>query len=172
MQEHLKQRFFTPSLYDGVTITDEDMTVLLWNFSGQLVGYQVYSPLKPKKADVPRDAKYFTHSTAEMSAVWGLETLGWANFFFVTEGLFDAARLHSFGISAIAVFGNNPTKLTSWLRTLPYLTIAAVQGDAAGMKLATCADEAVFLPEGHDVGSLSNEMFVEVFQKYADRAKK
>ena len=169
MKKHLKERFFAPHLYDGVTLTDESMTVMLWNLSGQAVGYQVYSPLKPKKTSVPQDAKYFTHVTKGQNAIFGIETLDWdGGFIFVTEGIFDAARLNSNGLPAVAVLGNNPQHLSGWFKTLPHKTIAAVQGDKAGLMLALTTDSAVFLPEGHDVNSLDEPTFLKLFSPYFD----
>lgn len=168
MKLHLAQRFFVSEHYSGVVITDIDMTVLLWNLSGEICGYQVYNPNNPKKASVPREAKYFTHVTEGKDAVWGLETVSWnRELLFVTEGIFDAARLHSFGIPAIAVLGNNPSHLSSWLSTLSCKTIAAVQGDKAGLMLALSTNEAVFLHEGKDVGDLAAEEFDTIFLPYS-----
>lgn len=167
MKKHLKERFFTEHLYNSLTVTDESMTVMLWNLSGQAVGYQVYSPLKPKKSAVPQEAKYFTHVTKGHTAMFGTETIGWNSpFMFITEGIFDAARLHSNGLPAIAVLGNNPLHLVSWFKTLPFTTVAAVQGDKAGLMLALSTDRAVFLPETHDVNDLDEQTFLKLFSPY------
>lgn len=169
MKKHLKERFFTPHLYDGLTVSDESMTVMLWNLSGQAVGYQVYSPLKPKKSAVPQEAKYFTHVTKGHTAMFGLETVDWDSpFIFITEGIFDAARLHSNGLPAVAVLGNNPQHLVPWFKTLPFKVIATVQGDKAGLMLALTTDSAVFLPEGHDVNDLDEVTFLRLFSGYFD----
>lgn len=167
MSMHLESRFFTPSLYTGVTITEEEMTVMLWNLSGQAVGYQVYNPHKPKKAKLQRDMKYFTQMTTGQNAVWGIETVGWMNdILFVTEGIFDACRLHRFGLPAVAVLGSNPQHLVSWFKALPCKTIACCQGDKAGLLLSLTTDSAIFLPEGEDVSSLPEEKFQELFSPY------
>lgn len=167
MRQHLKKRFFAPHLYDGLTVSDESMTVMLWNLSGQATGYQVYSPLKPKKSSIPQEAKYFTHVTKGHTAMFGIETVNWNSpFMFITEGIFDAAKLHWFGLPAVAVLGNNPQHLIPWFKILPFKVIATVQGDKAGLMLALTTDEAVFLPEGEDVNSLSDLDFVKLFSKY------
>ena len=172
LEAHLIERFFHTARYSGCTVTDDSMTVMLWNLSGQCVGYQVYSPLKPKKASEPREAKYFTHLTKGQDAVFGLETVRWQTpILFVGEGIFDAARLHAYGMPAIAVLGNSPTHLTSWFNTLPHTTVAAVQGDKAGLMLALRTDRAVFLPEGEDVSSLPEEKFIKLFKPYYDPEK-
>lgn len=169
MRQHLESRFFAPCLYNGVTVTEEEMTVILWNLSGQLCGYQVYNPHKPKKAKEPRECKYFTHLSTGQNAVWGLETLEHRfPYLFITEGIFDACRLHSVGLPAIAVLGSNPQHLLSWFTALPQKIIACCQGDKAGLLLALTADQAIFLPEGEDVSSLPDEKFFETFRKYLD----
>ena len=169
LSKHLIERHFRTSLYTGCTVTDVDMTVMLWNLSGQLVGYQVYNPSLPKRAKEPRDMKYFTHLTKGQDAVFGLETVKWTvPFLFVCEGIFDAARLHAWGMPAIAVLGNAPVGLASWMKTLPQTTVATVQGDEPGLMLAMSTDKAIFLPDGQDVSSLTEEDFCKTFSPYFD----
>jgi hypothetical protein len=169
MLEHLAFRHFRPTRYSGVTLTDDTMTLLLWNLSGEIVGTHTYRPLGDKKSHDPNTAKYFTKVTKDKSGFWGIETVEWSStFLFVTEGIFDATRLHDCGFPAIAVLGNNPQHLVSWMKTLPHTTIAAVQGDKAGLMLSLCTDRAIFLPEGHDVDSLDTDTFLKLFSKYFD----
>ena len=167
LTDHLETRYFRISLYSGASINDDTLTVILWNLSGSPVGYQSYSPLLPKRAKNPKEAKYFTYVTEGALAVFGLESLQLGDsFVFVCEGIFDAARLHSWGIPAIAVLGSNPLHLVSWLNTLPQTTISAVQGDQAGLMLSLLTDKAVFLPAGEDVSSLSSADFQKFFSPY------
>lgn len=169
MHDHLRERHFYPGKYSGVSVTETEMSTLLWNLSGEVVGYHVYRPHGDKKSKVNEEKKYFTHVTKGKSAVWGLETLDWSRpYLFITEGIFDAARLHYHGLAAIAVLGNNPQHLGNWLKTLQYTAIAAVQGDKAGLMLALTTNSAIFLPEGNDVDDLPEEKFLELFSKYFD----
>lgn len=143
------------------------MTVYLWNLSGQLVGYQVYRPGQPKTGlDDPREQRYFTHmtrsGTSPALSVWGLETLVKGAPVFLCEGIFDACRLHSVGLPALAVLGNDPQHIGSWLWCLPQRKIAVCQGDRAGQKLAKFG-EPLHLPEGMDVGDLPEEDFRRIF---------
>ena len=168
---HLKDRYFDLHRYTTVTIDDDtnEVTLSLWNLSGQMVGYQVYNPNKPKKqvGKDPRSAKYFTYVSEGQNAVWGLETVRWRDsFFFLTEGVFDACRFHHHNMPAVAVLGNNPTHLHSWLKSMPNLSVAAVQGDKAGLHLALHAKAAVYLPEGKDVGELTDYEFNNLFRYY------
>lgn len=174
MLAHLHSRYFNPAKYSGVTVTPQCMSVMLWNLSGQAVGWQCYNPSLPKlHIDDPKLARYYTYVTkpcasknAEL-AVWGLETVHWTDkVLFLTEGVFDACRLHMFALPAVAVLSNNPVHLTSWLKALPSVKVACVQGDAAGRKLAKYGDECVMLPAGKDVGDLENREFLRLFEKW------
>lgn len=168
LREHLTSRWFDPALYSGVFLDDEFScaTFMLWNLSGQACGYQTYSPLLPKvHVDNPREAKYFTWVSKGQNVCWGLETLKTldTSVVYLTEGVFDACRLHWHGKAALAMLTNKPDHLRNWLSCLPYRTVAATQGDRAGQKLAKFADSALYLPNDHDVGSLSEDYFAEAF---------
>jgi hypothetical protein len=174
MLEHLKSRWFDVSRYPNVVVTDETTTLPLFNTSGKMVGYQTYSPGLPKcHVDDPRLARYFTWVTKPAAsknaalAVWGLETVHWNDtVLFLTEGVFDACRLHWHGLPAVACLSNNPVHLTSWLRATPSAKVACVQGDSAGRKLAKYGDKQVWLPNEKDVGDLTNNEFATLFAEW------
>jgi hypothetical protein len=174
MHEHLLDRNFDVTKYPGVAVTEETVTFPLWNLSGQMVGFQCYNPSQPKhEVGDPRLQKYFswvTKPTASKNAelaVWGLETVHWADrVLFLTEGVFDACRLHMFGLPAVAVMSNNPAHLTGWLMGLPSTKVACVQGDKAGKALAKYGDRCVMLPDGKDVGDLDNREFLRLFEEW------
>lgn len=176
MKRHLKSRNLNLSLYSGTSVTGESVTFPLWNLSGQMVGYQVYQPDKPKcHHGPPRDQRYYTYVSRygggqPAAAVWGLETWRPSKPLFLCEGVFDACRLHNAGISAIAVLGADPVHLKSWLGSLPNAKVAVVQGDAAGRKLAKYGDLSIRLPEGKDVGDLAKAEFKTIFADYIDKA--
>jgi len=178
MKDHLRNRWFDTEKYPNMTVDAESATFRLWNLSGKLVGYQTYTPSLPKiHVDDPRQARYYTWVTkpeasknAEL-AVWGLETVAWnGRYLFLTEGVFDACRLHWHGLPAVAVLSCNPVPLKSWLTAMPQHKVACVQGDKAGSKLAKFGDSCVMLPEGEDVGSLTETQFKEYFGKYLSNA--
>lgn len=163
---HLKSRHFNPDLYQGLGLDGNVLTLPLWNQSGVMVGYQVYDHTKPKGSNKnPREQRYFTYVTPGQSAVWGLETLHNDGPLYLTEGVFDACRLHSRGFQAVAVLTNNPQHLLSWLYALTNTVIAAVQGDQPGRKLAGYTQYAVYLTEGKDVGDLTEQEFNQFFRK-------
>lgn len=164
-----------PSLYPGISISDETgiVTFLIYNLSGQIVGYQTYNPTAPKiSSRNPAEARYVNRitrmNTHASLAVWGMETVSWlSETVFITEGIFDAARLHSNGIPALAVLGNNPTHLTSWFNTLPWKTVSCVQGDKAGKKLGKHSNHFnIILPESKDVGDLTDSEFNFYFKDW------
>lgn len=144
--------------YDEVTGTAHFM---LYNLSGQLVGYQRWNPALPKQAG--NQGRYFTHVTEEgrkkKLAVWGLHTVQKTdNVLFVVEGIFDAVRIHNAGYPAIACLQNNPKAMKPWLSTLSQKIIVVHDNDKAGITLAKFGDIAVTVPdEFNDLGDMQQE---------------
>jgi hypothetical protein len=173
LRKHLLLRYFDLNKYPNVSLSEDSATFPLFNLSGRMVGYQHYAPNNPKvHLDDPKLARYYTwvtkpcaSKTAEL-AVWGLETYDPYQPLFLTEGVFDACRLHWNGLNAVACLGCNPVHLRSWLSALPNHKVACVQGDKAGLMLADYGDSCVYLPEGKDVGDLTEEEFGEYFARY------
>lgn len=134
----------------------------LYNLSGQLVGYQQYRPSADKKAhNHPKEGRYYTYRQKTTLGVFGLESLHLTpNVVFLTEGVFDAARLTSRGVSALAALSNDPAPdLKNWLQCLNRRVVVVCDNDAAGKKLAKFGDDVVFTNE-HDLGD-SPESFVD-----------
>ena len=132
---HIVAGFHFPlvSEYDGTA------TFLLWNLSGQIVGFQQYRPfVYEKNTNNPRDARYFTITKPGTVVVWGCEYLHLSpNVVFVTEGIFDAARFHKYGYSAIATLGSSLSNDTvRWLHSLSRTIVTILDNDDAGKKLA------------------------------------
>lgn len=172
MLDHLLSRDCDPSRYVSVTYDDQAATFLLWNLSGQCVGYLIYRPDGTKERCNDREkSKYYVRIGTENDdgrrdgrdrlAVWGLETYHRAKVLYITEGLFNAATIHACGHAAIAVLANDPKHLRSWLNTLPNKIIAVCDGDDASKKLAKYADEVIVCPPGTD----ANELGVEKMRK-------
>lgn len=166
IKDHLKSRHFDPSLYRSVVVDEDNsvMTLYLWNLSGQFVGYHTYRPEKPKNPKVnnnPKLCRYYTYVSGDKKrkalGVWGLETLNWHDkILCITEGVFDACRLHNKGYPAIAVLCNHPKSLKPWLKTLYKTTVAFCDNDAAGRKLASVCDYS-FVANENDLGDMSEE---------------
>lgn len=174
IESHLRDRGIDPSKTQ--VVVDEESgtaTFLLWNASGQLVGYQRYDPEGSKsvrgyKKSVEGRPKYFTYVADEGGvgkklAVWGLDTvlLGdgkWPPLFFVVEGVFDCAKIHNAGYPAIAVMTNNPQHLKGWLRAVPSRVVAIRDSDDAGSLLSKIADVSFVTPEPYkDLGDMSQD---------------
>ena len=158
--QHLRDRHLDLNLHKPVIDEAEGVaTFFLYNLSGQLVGYQQYRPSasKEKKND-PKEGRYFTYRGLPTVAVFGVESLHLTpNVVFITEGVFDAARITERGVSAVAVLSNDPTlDVANFLTCLGRKVVAVCDNDAAGRKLAKFGDVAVFT-DGRDLGDSSQE---------------
>lgn len=174
IEAHLKSRGVDPS-HTQVIIDKENniATFILYNLSGQLIGYQRYNPNGNKKLHGDTlAAKYFTWVTKESPgtsklAVWGVENIDKNNpNLFVAEGIFDAIKLKNAGHPAIAVLTNNPKLLKSWFAILNKNTISITDNDDAGKKLGNITDETYSIPSNltnkngdsiKDLGDMSQE---------------
>lgn len=164
---HLKDRGIDPD--KTKVVIDEktdDVYFYLYNLSSQMVGFQKYNPNYAKTGqsnlDDPRMAKYFTWVSDEGKgksiAVWGLESFDIMNdkYIFITEGIFDIARIHEAGFPGIAVLCNNPSdSLKNWLSILPQKKIVIYDNDEAGIKLKKVGDYAYTITDVKDINELS-----------------
>ena len=177
LREHLKSRHLDFELHRPVLDDENGVAIFyLWNLSGQMVGYQQYRPTGSKKNNNdPREGKYYTFRKAPTVAVWGVESLHLTpDVLFLTEGVFDAARLTARGFSAVAVLGNSSTgDLQNWLFMLNRTVVAVCDNDDAGRKLAKFGDVAVFTDE-KDLGDSSDEEVTELLERlgYGKRSDK
>ena len=178
MRQHLHERHVIPNLYGNSLVIDDYnrvITFLLWNFSGQLVGYQQYRPDNQEKAVKNHpDKRYYLYlgdeggdiqsKSKRRLAIFGIETLQkFSNGpILIVEGIFDAARLHKQGYAALALLSANPKKSKSFLKTIHRKTIAICDGDPEGRKLSKYADKAIFLNEGLDVNGLTEQEFSDL----------
>ena len=164
---HLKDRGIDPD--KTKVVIDEktnDVYFYLYNLSSQMVGFQKYNPNYVKTGqsnlDDPRMAKYFTWVSDEGKgksiAVWGLESFDIMNdkYIFITEGIFDIARIHEAGFPGIAVLCNNPSdSLKNWLSILPQKKIVIYDNDDAGIKLKKIGDYAYTVTDVKDINDLN-----------------
>lgn len=171
--EHLKSRHLNQALH-RVWVSEELQcaTFPMWNLSGKLLGYQRYRPNGSKKLNKdPREGKYFTKllTNAEY-ALWGMESWSLSNTLFVTEGLFDAARLTDRGYSAVATLSNNVSStLHSWLWCVSKFrnVVAVCDNDAAGLSLAKCAPSHVVVEGAKDLGDASDLYVSNLLKAYS-----
>ncbi len=160
VRQHLANRHLDLDLHRPI-IDEVDYTAvfLLWNLSGQIVGYQQYRPhaSKERKND-PREGRYFTYRKQPTIAVWGVESLKLtSDIIFVAEGIFDAARLTRRGVAAIAVLSNDPTQdVRNWLYCLGKKIVVVYDNDKAGKRLQSCSKYQVTTGE-KDLGDADEE---------------
>lgn len=173
---HLRDRGVDPDSTD--VIIDEETgiaTFLLYNLSGQLVGYQRYNPTGDKKdRSSSLTARYYTYVTKESEksskiAVWGLQYLNPSDkHVFVTEGIFDAIKVKNAGQPVIAVLSNNPKPLKAWLSAMSKKVIAILDNDGAGNALTKFSDYAVPVPEPYkDLGDMPQKEATTFIEKIA-----
>jgi DNA primase len=167
--EHLKDRHIDLNLHRPWIDEVERVAVFyLYNQSGNIIGYQQYRPDADKtKNNHPKEARYFTYRKQPTLAVWGVESLHLTpHVVFLTEGVFDAARLTERGYSALAALTNNPTgDLRNWLSMLNRKIVAVCDNDVAGRRLAKFGDVAVFT-EDKDLGEADDEFVTRLLETY------
>lgn len=168
LHKHLRSRHLDARLHTVWCDLDQSVAAFpLWTLSGALVGYQQYRPLATKqRQNHAKQGRYFTHRIKHIVSVWGLESWHLSpHVLFVTEGVFDAARLTELGVSAVATLSNNPDVSTSnWLKCVPRLTVAVCDPDPAGQKLAAHCDLSVTLDT--DLGDAEQHVVDGVVSTY------
>lgn len=164
LEQHLKTRRLEVDRYTSVYLDEERriITFLVWNLSGQLVGFQKYRPDDEKLMKNSEEVgRYYTFFSPEdkkrMLGVWGLETFNYRDdVLCFTEGVFDAAQLHRFNLPAAAVFSNDPKPIRPWLTILPRRLIGFRDNDDAGKRLEKYMDECVVMTE-KDLGDSTDQ---------------
>lgn len=171
LTEHLADRHYDMNTHSA-WLNDAERSVAfpLWNLSGQLVGYQRYRPDADKrKKNDPREGRYFTRIKEGKVGVWGLESWSFTNTMFVTEGVFDAARLTSKHVSAIAVLSCDLAQTTkSWLYVVRQLrpVVVVCDGDDSGLKLAKYGHRFYQMQKDVDLGSALQEDVDKLLEDY------
>jgi hypothetical protein len=171
IKTHLKQRHLNTNLHP--TIIDETTntaTFLLYNLSGQLTGYQFYNPQGSKTIFQDKlQSKYYTYRNKHYPTVtlWGIESLNSpCQPIFLTEGIFDAARMTSLNYSALATLTNDPPKdYINFLLSLHRPIIAVCDNDVPGQKLKKFG-HYVEVPET-DLAGAPEEYISYLIKKYS-----
>jgi hypothetical protein len=173
LQEHLKSRHLNLELHKPVMCEQLGVaTFYLYNLSGQLVGYQQYNPNGDSKVfNSKLHGKYYTYRNKSLQtvAVFGVESLYQSNgVVYLTEGVFDAARLTNVGQSALAMLTNNPPKdYRNFLRLLNRPLVSVCDNDVAGKQLAKLGDYVEVVPKAKDLGEASEDYVNYLVTKYA-----
>jgi len=173
MRAHLIARHMNLALHRAL-LSPEVATLLLYNLSGQVVGYQRYNPSYPSafpgdgKQSNLRDRRYYNYVTNGQIGIFGLETFNVdIDCVFVTEGVFDACRLTSKGACAVAMLTNNcSTSMKNLLQCLGKPTIAICDDDKAGIKLRSAGKYYETVQGGKDLGSCSEDYVDYLISKY------
>lgn len=171
LAEHLLSRGLNPSLYPNVHLDNDAKVVTLMLFApacGKIVGVQTYRPGAPKTSDdlaktmSRRMLRYFTETTGDELALWGVETLDRPGPVYLVEGVFDAVKLHSLGLACLAVLGNGAvpkrgifgSPLQNQLRAMNRRVVGVLDNDQAGLALAELCNE-VFVCQAKDPGDMT-----------------
>lgn len=171
LRSHLLSRHLDLELHKPI-LSEEDYvcTFMLYNLSEQLVGYQQYNPLGNKKIfNSKSEGKYYTYKKLPTVAVWGVETLFAYREgpVFVTEGVFDAARMTEVGCAALATLCNNPPRdYRNWLMMLNRPIVVVADNDPAGKYLRRVGEYVEVCPDGKDLGDSSDEYVRYLVSKY------
>lgn len=164
INEHLKKRGINRERQHVVIDKERQIaTFLLYNLSGMLVGYQTYNPNGLNRTKERSLKRYFTYVGKEgltsKIAVWGLDTITNDKcYMFVTEGVFDIAKIHNFGEQGVAVLSNCPKHVKPWICAMGKFVIAIKDSDKAGSKLDVISDVGFSVPTKYkDIGDMPQE---------------
>jgi len=151
-------------------MSDKKATFMLYNLSGQLVGYQQYNPLAPHLSSNAIDGRYYTRRSPYL-CVFGVETIAECNnTIFITEGIFDIARLTSKGCSGIALLTNSPnSSLRNFIDCLPQRRILISDNDKGGellRKSLTKVVDSIIIPPFKDLGEATEEYVTKIVNEY------
>lgn len=181
--ENLLSRYCDPEKY-RVSYDDETACFLLYNFLGQIVGYQQYRHTANKEQkNNPQTGRYYTYLSKNENfkyiTIWGLENLDSSQkYLFLTEGIFDAIRLQNLGLNACATMSNDPKHLNNQLFILgqKYTLVAICDNDDSGKKLAKFCHYNFTTNSVKDLGDLSsdelNDFVEKLFEKLLDITEK
>lgn len=180
LKQHLIERGMDPELYVvAYDYEEQSISFLLYNLSGQIVGYQKYRPgsEQKKKRNDEDLGRYYTFTSKHKSddgtsfkdGVFGLEAILPPVRFtdrplYIVEGVFKAAVLHRLGFDAIAVLTSHPKRLKSFLRIVK--TVRPVVGigdpDPAGEKLVRFVGAGFTSPK--DLDEMSDLSIIKLLQ--------
>jgi hypothetical protein len=170
LTEHLKQRHLNIELHRPIICESEYVaTFLIYNLSGQIVGYQQYNPNGSKYIfNDKKEGKYYTYRKLPTVTIWGVESLKFhSKCIFLTEGIFDAARMTNIERSALAVLSNDcPKDYVNWLQLLNRPIVSVCDNDVAGKKLSKFGNYVEIVPDIKDLGESSDDYVSYLIDKY------
>ena len=172
--QHLKDRHMDLTLHN-VILSDEVATILLYNLSGEIVGYQRYNPAFPSafpgdgKQSNLRDRRYYNYVSQGKIGLFGLESFHLNSpCVFITEGVFDACRLTNRGATAVAMLTNTPSSsMKNFLHCLAKPLIAICDNDQAGKKLKSVGHYYEIVQGSKDLGECEESYVDYLLAKYS-----
>lgn len=148
---------------DGVS------TFILYSITGAILGYHTYRPFADKKIDNnPKNSRYFTYKIKHQFPFWGAESY-YLNKgpIFLTEGIFDGARLTYRNQTCFSVLCNNPSSdARNFFQMLPRPVIAICDNNSAGMKLKKFGDYFEVVDKFNDLGDSDEDYVTYLIEKY------
>jgi hypothetical protein len=170
MSLHLKSRDIDFNLHKPI-VSKDSATFICYNLSGQLVGWQRYSPNKESMCSNDLDGRYYTYRSSSHISIFGLETYNLnTKCIFITEGIFDSARLTKRGATAFALLTNSPnSSMLNFLACLPQRIVAICDNDKGGdflrKRLQNIASDFI-VPTAKDLGEETTEFVENLITKY------
>jgi hypothetical protein len=173
MKSHLMSRYVDIKLHRPI-FTKQTATFLLYNYNGQLVGWQRYAPNNKHLSNNSFSGKYYTYRSNSQIAVFGLESVNLnSEIIFITEGIFDAVRLTAKGFSAIALLTNAPnSSMLNFLSCLGRQLVGICDNDNGGMFLKTKLSKITknfYTPSCKDLGESSDFEIKTIINTYYGR---
>lgn len=166
------ERHLNPSIHRVWIDEDERIAAFpLLDLSYRMVGYQIYRPDADKKRmNDPREGRYYTYRNKDTISLWGLESWHFSNALFVTEGIFDAARLTALGYSAVAIASNDPSKETrKYFRMIrnfrPVIVVSDDDENGSGRKLEKLGHFSLHVKGAKDLGDATDDQVFEMLER-------
>lgn len=169
VRAHLLSRHLNPDRYHCVVDEENNVvTFFSFNLSGKVNGFQQYRPGASKEPNnCPREGRYFTYGSPGERVMWGMESFYYRDdVLFVTEGVFDAVRLHNLGLPAVAVFTCNPKDLTNWFGMINRKVVMVADDDKAGEFFLKLGHECLVCKGGKDLGDMTDEQVRDLVKEY------
>ena len=170
MTLHLKSRDIDFDIHRPI-ITKDSATFICYNLSGQLVGWQRYAPNRKSMCSNNPDGRYYTYRSNSHISIFGLETYNSnTKCIFVTEGIFDSARLTKRGATAFALLTNSPnSSMLNFLACLSQRIVAVCDNDNGGdflrKRLKNIAIDFI-VPRAKDLGEETTDFVDSLITEY------
>jgi 5S rRNA maturation endonuclease (ribonuclease M5) len=170
MVNHLESRDIDFALHKPI-VNNDSATFMCYNLSGQLVGWQRYAPNRKSMCSNNPDGRYYSYRIKHHISIFGLETYRLdAKCVFITEGIFDTARLTKRGMTAFALLTNSPnSSMINFLECIPQRKVVICDNDKGGdflRKSLKYSTKDFIVPNRKDLGEESVEFVENIIKTY------